>query len=113
MHEIPMSTPIAARTLQFVRRDGSQIEIEVTLGTPVPDPTAPTETWACPYEIIGLGTPVRRATFGVDNMQALVFAVHILPAELTALARDHGGQFLDDADLGLGRVCRMIIDGAA
>ena len=37
-----------------------------------------------------------RAIFGVDTMQALILALHTLPSEVRALAREEGGHFEDD-----------------
>ncbi len=112
MARVPMSTPIATRHLQFRGSDGSHSVVTVTLGIPVPDPRDPTRTWACPYEIAALGRIELRAIFGVDSMQALILALHTLPAELRALARDRGGQFVDEVDLGLDHACRTSLEFA-
>jgi len=41
------------------------------------------------------------AASGVDAVQALVLALHLLPAELRAIAREESGSFLNgDEDLG-------------
>lgn len=101
-----MTSPIATRTLRLQRRDGSEVEVGVTLGMPVPDPRDPTGTWACPYEIKGPVKHVIHAIFGVDSMQALILAIHTLPAELHALARQEGGRFLDEDDLNIDDACR-------
>jgi Domain of unknown function (DUF6968) len=107
MFEVPMSTVVVTRTLRFRRSDGSEAQIGVTLGTPVPDPRTPTRAWACPYEITGFGAPIRRSAFAADAMKALIFAIHTLPSELRALARGEGaGRFLDAEDLGLDEACR-------
>src|SRR5262249_49494322 len=60
MPAVQMATPIATRRLRFRRGDGSEALVDVTLGLPVPSPIAPTRSWACPYEIPGLGAPIRR-----------------------------------------------------
>jgi len=82
----------------------------------VPDPRAPTRTWACPYEITGFGAPRRRAAFAGDGMKALIFALHALPSELRALAREdragRAGRFLDPEDLGLNDACTTNLDAA-
>jgi len=101
-----MTSPIATRTLRFQRGDGSEVEVGVTLGTPVPDPRDPARTWACPSEINGPVEHVIRAIYGVDSMQALILAIHTLPAELQALARKEGGRFLDEDDLRIDDACR-------
>jgi Domain of unknown function (DUF6968) len=113
MLEIPMSTPIAKRSLRFIRGDGSEAQVGVTLGMPIPDPRAPTRAWACPYEITGLGAPIRHAAFAGDGMRALIFALHALPSELRALAReDRSGRFVDGEDLGLNDACKTNLDVA-
>jgi hypothetical protein len=113
MPEIPMSTPIVTRRLRLRRGDGSEAEVGVTLGIPVPDSRAPTRTWLCPYEITGFGAPIRRAAFAGDGMKALIFALHTLPSELRALARDdRAGRFLDEEDLGLNDACKTNLDAA-
>jgi hypothetical protein len=50
--------------------------------------------------------------FGIDAMQALILTLHTLPAELHALARDSGGQFVDEPDLGLDHACRTHLQSA-
>ncbi|HEV8142018.1 MAG TPA: hypothetical protein VGQ77_04125 [Methylomirabilota bacterium] len=39
-------------------------------------------------------------------MQALILAIHTLPAEVHALARQEGGRFLDEEDLRIDDACR-------
>ena len=106
MTKIPMTVPIATRTLRFERANGSEVDVTVTLGTPIPDPSDPERTWACPYEIRGPAKHRTMTIFGVDSMQALILAVHVLPAHLGAIAREDGGRFLDDADLRINDSCR-------
>ena len=103
---IDMSVPIASRQLPVLDRDGSASSVNVTVGTPVPDPRDPSRTWACPYQIAAMGRVETRAMFGVDAMQALILTLHILPRELRALARDTGIRFVEEADLGLSHACR-------
>ena len=110
MSKIEMSTPIATRRLRVSRSDGSLSEVSVALGAPIPDPRDPARTWACPYEIVAFGKTETRAIFGIDPMQALILALHILRAELRALARDTDSRFLDEEDLGLNHACRTNLD---
>ena len=110
MTRIAMTSPIATRRLRFQQRDGSEIEVGVALGMPVPDPEDPAGTWACPYEITGPVTPKVRAIFGVDSMQALILALHLLPAALQAHARESGGRFLDEDDLKINDACRANLE---
>jgi hypothetical protein len=102
-----MSQPIASRSLHFKHGDDTVVEIAVTLGLPIPDPRDPGRTWACPYEIKGFAEPVTRAIFGVNSMQALILGLHTLPSELRALAREEGGHFQDEEDLGLDFACKV------
>lgn len=112
MARVPMSAPLATRHLRLRCNDGSQSRVTITLGVPVPDPLDPGRTWACPYEIAAFGGVEARAMLGMDGFQALILAIHTLPSELRALARDHGGQFLDQPDLGLDHVCRSSLEFA-
>jgi hypothetical protein len=41
-----------------------------------------------------------------DIVQALILAIHTLPAEVHALARQEGGRFLDEEDLRIDDACR-------
>jgi hypothetical protein len=60
----------------------------------------------CPYQVQGIGREPVRAAVGIDAMQALVLALHILPTELRAIARRESGSFPDgDEDLGLTHAC--------
>jgi Domain of unknown function (DUF6968) len=70
------------------------------------------DTWGCPFRITGFGEPIVRTMFGIDTMQALVLALHTLPTELRALARDDGGRYVNEADLGLDQACRVHMEMA-
>jgi hypothetical protein len=103
---IEMSAPIASRHLAVHTADGTSSSVGVVLGTPVPDPRDPSRTWACPYQITAFGRIETRAIFGIDAMQALILALHTLPSELRALARETDIRFLEETDLGLNRACK-------
>lgn len=105
-----MTTPIASRTLLYEAADGNKREISLELGTPSRVSLETRDTWCCPFQIDGFGERIIRAIYGIDAMQALVLALHILPAELRALARDDGGRFLNEADLGLEHACRVHLE---
>jgi len=49
---------------------------------------------------------------GIDAMQALTLALHMLPTELEALAREDCGQFLERFDLDLDHACRVHLNPA-
>src|SRR6266542_5049272 len=112
MNPLEMTQSIASRTLSYEAGDGTRRDIHVELGTPALASRDPRDTWACPFQITGFGEPIVRAIFGIDAMQALVLALHTLPAELRALARDHGGRYLDEPDLGLDHACRIHLEVA-
>lgn len=42
--------------------------------------------------IVGIGSGKTKAIFGVDTVQALTLALHALPSELGALARQENGK---------------------
>jgi len=103
---------IATRKLRFKGADSTLVDVSVSLGKPVPDPRDPQRTRMCPYQIRGIGDERTRAIFGIDTMQALILALHILPIELAAIARDTGGSFIDDEqDLDLTHACRTHMEG--
>lgn len=110
MNSFTMTTPIASRTLLYEAADGNKREISLELGTPSRVSLETRDTWCCPFQIDGFGERIIRAIYGIDAMQALVLALHILPAELRALARDDGGRFLNEADLGLEHACRVHLE---
>jgi hypothetical protein len=85
---------IAEREVLFTPDEGEPQVIVVRLGRPVPDPRAPDRAWCCPYQILGIGRDRVLAIFGVDSMQALVLALHTVPAELAAYVRAHPGKLL-------------------
>jgi hypothetical protein len=97
--------PIATRELQFVSGDGKRASISVTLGKPV----RASQDWTCSYRISVFDQTVERAIVGVDSMQALILALHVLPAELHGLERQYGGRIVDEPDLGLLRACKTVL----
>jgi hypothetical protein len=80
---------IAERRLRVSGRP--ELDVRVRLGTPRPFSDAPHGDYYCPYQIVGLGTEKVRYVGGVDALQALELAMHILPTELDALREDHPG----------------------
>lgn len=102
---------IATRKLVFTRGDGVESDVVVNLGNPVPDPNDPSTTWICPFQILGIGNERTNAIFGVDSLQALILALHILPTELAWLARNENGTFDSrEQDLGLSNACKTHLD---
>jgi hypothetical protein len=105
-----MTTSIASQTLAYEGPDGVRRDIGVKLGAPALASREPRDTWACPFQITGFGEPILRAIYGVNAMQALVLALHTLPTELRALARENGGRYLNEPDLGLDHACRVHLE---
>jgi len=105
---------IADRRLVFEATEGWTRDVSVKIGRPVRDTSAPRETWVCPYEIQGLGTGRAMGIFGVDAMQALVLAIHTIPSELAAYARNPGGRFLHlgRVDTSFVSACRTALESA-
>jgi hypothetical protein len=103
---------IAERRLTFEADAGWSRDVWVRLGRPIADASDENGSWLCPYQIAGLGRDRVRAMFGVDAMQALVLAIHAIPAELAALMRDPGGRFLylDSLETSFLRACRTSVD---
>jgi hypothetical protein len=98
--------PIATRELELVSADGKSTSVSVTLGKPV----RASQNWTCSYRIAVFDQTSERAMVGgVDSMQALILALHTLPAELQALEFKHGGRIVDGPDLGLVRACKTIL----
>jgi hypothetical protein len=103
---------IAEHELVFETKDQGRRSVQVRVGKPVPDPSDPERTWMCVYDVGGLDRDRRMAIFGADSMQALVLALHAIPAELAAFARERGGRFVlgdrvDDCSVG---ACRTVVE---
>lgn len=98
--------PIAIREVRYRRADGREERIRVTLNAPAAD----VQDWSCSYSIAGFGRHIERRAFGVDAIQALVLAIHVLPIEVRGFAEAETGQFVDEPDLGVDRACRMNLD---
>jgi hypothetical protein len=109
MRTFELGEVIAERKLTFVSTSGSQ-QVVVRLGRPVQD--LPDRAWICPYQVSGLGSDRVMAIFGAGSMQALVLAVHTIPAELSTFARGLGGQFLHNGEVedGFLSSCRLLVE---
>src|SRR5216684_667525 len=104
---VQMTALVGSRALSYQCADGSRLQVTVELGTPAQDPDDRSRDWGCPFRITGFGEPIVHTIVGVDAMQALILALHLLPTELEALAREDGGRFLDGSDLDLDHACRV------
>ena len=106
MKTVKLGQILASRTVRFQPATGDAVDVAVSLGMPVSDDDG--RDWLCPFQIIGIRDEPVRAAFGVDAMQALVLALHVLPTELRAIAREESGSFPNgDEDMGLTRACGM------
>lgn len=112
MRTFDLGEIIAERCITFEADAGWSRDVWVRVGRPVADLSEENGPWLCPYQIAGL-TPDRvMAIFGVDAMQALVLAIHTIPAELAAFTRNPGGRFLylDNLETDFLRACRTTVD---
>lgn len=92
--EFELGDVIAERQLVFEATAGWRRDVRVKIGRPALDPSAAHETWVGPFQIEGLGSGRVMGIFGADAMQALLLAIHTIPAELACYVRDPGGRFL-------------------
>jgi hypothetical protein len=76
------------------------LDVRIRIGTPCPFPDDPQSNYYCPYQIDGLGNAKVRYAGGVDALQALELALHILPTELGALRQHYPGLGWEDAPEG-------------
>jgi hypothetical protein len=103
----------AERVLEFVPSEGAGYPVTVRLGVARRDRVHPNGAWVCPYEIRGFRKVRRRWAFGIDGIQALTLAFHILPVELGRLAKQAGGgtfHFLGEPGVGFADGCKLLLD---
>jgi uncharacterized protein DUF6968 len=112
MRTFDLGEVIADRCFTFEAHAGWSREVWVRLGRPVADPQETDGPWLCPYQVTGLDRERVKAIFGIDAMQALILAVHTIPAELAALMRNPGGRFLHlgSVETSFLRACRSSVD---
>ena len=112
MKTIDLGQVLASRTVRFQPAVGAAIDVVVSLGMPIRDEDG--RAWLCPFGISGIRDEPVRAAFGIDAMQALVLALHVLPTELRAIAREESGTFPSgDEDLGLTESAKQILNALA
>lgn len=90
------------------------LAIWVILGTPRPFPDASRGDYYCPYQITGIGDEKVRHAAGVDSLQALELALHILPTMLDSLRMAHPGLRWENAragDYGFSKVTMSAFAG--
>lgn len=102
---------IAERRLVFHATAGWTRDVTVCIGRPVVDASTPQRVWVCPFQIRGLGEERVRGIYGVDAMQALLLAIHTIPAEMAAYVGEPGGTFLHlgKPDDGFVSPCRTVL----
>jgi len=112
--KVELGPVIAERRLRVTGHP--ELDVRLRIGAPCPFPDAPHGDYYCPYQISGLGSAKVWYTGGVDAVQAVELAIHILPTELDALRQKHPGLGWEDApegDYGFSKaVSRFVEDGA-
>ena len=110
MRTFELGDLVAERQLMFEAGSGETKEVVVRVGRPIPD--APNRAWVCPYQVSGLGRDRVVGIFGADSMQALLLALHTIPAELSSFVRKLGGRFLHNGEpeVGFVRSCQFVVD---
>jgi hypothetical protein len=107
-----LGTAIAERRLRV--SDSPNRAIWVRLGAPRPFPDDPLSNYYCPYQITGVGDERVRYAGGVDALQALELALHLLPTELDRLRQGCPGLgWLDapDGDYGFSKAVSSFVAG--
>ena len=105
---------IAERQLVFEANEGWARDVKLRIGRPALDPSAPRETWVCAFQIQGLGSGDVTGISGADAMQALLLAIHTIPAELATYSPRSGGRFLHRGHVDRSFVagCRTVLEYA-
>jgi len=85
MRTFALGEVLASRTVKYQSPLCPSGELTVQIGQPVPDGEG---AWVCPFQIGGVPDEPVRGIFGVDAFQALILALHIIPTELQAAARE-------------------------
>jgi len=87
-----LGTVIAERRLRV--RGQPDLQVWIRIGMPRPFPDAAQGDYYCPYQITGIGSEKVQRAGGVDALQALELALHILPTELDV----NGGREVRESD---------------
>ena len=101
---VELGQVVAERRLRVLGRP--DLEVWVRLGMPRPFPNDRLNNYYCPYQVTGIGDGKVRYAGGVDSLQALELALHLLPTELDRLGQEHPGLgWLDapDGDYGFSK----------
>jgi hypothetical protein len=99
--KVELGTVIAERSFRI--EGHPELDVRVRIGMPMPFAPQTGQSWSdyyCPYQVTGVGDERVRYAPGVDAVQALEEAIHILPTELDALRQHHPGLRWEDAAPG-------------
>ena len=96
--KVELGEVIAKRRLRVTGRP--DLDVWVVVGKPRPLPDGPDGDCYCPYQVTGIGDEKVRYAVGIDSIQALELAIHILPTELDRLRKGHPGLRWEDAAEG-------------
>ncbi len=96
---------IAERQLEYAS-GGKESPVFVRIGKPYDDG----ECWACPFQIIGIGSESIRPIYGQDSVQAIQLAMFIINSELEVLDQDNQLTFLGQSNLGFPRTTGSITE---
>jgi hypothetical protein len=112
MREFQLGEVIAERRTVFEAATVSRSDVTIRIGRPILHIEPPRESWVCPIQIHGVGDGRVMGIFGVDTMQALLLAVHTIPAILGYYVREVGGRFLhhDRVDNSFVSSCRTVLE---
>lgn len=105
----------ARRVLEFIPNVGPPRRVTIRIGRPRRDRKHVNGDWVCPFDITGISDPYKRWAFGIDGVQALSLAFHIIPAELVRLATNAGGgqfRFLGGDELFFADGCGVLLNYA-
>jgi len=96
-----MTIVIAERRLTAVRPAAKPVLVTVQVGCPARAASPAEGDWYCSIRIKGFGRTRTQSFFGVDQLQALQFALGILEREVQAFVGNAQITWLGQSDLGL------------
>jgi hypothetical protein len=112
--QFPVTIVTARRVLEFVPTVGRARPVVVRIGRPRRDRKHVNGDWVCPFDITGIRGRYKRWIFGIDGVQALALAFHIIPVELGSLAQRAGGghfRFLGEEGVAFADGCGLLLNG--
>jgi uncharacterized protein DUF6968 len=81
---------IATRMLHFDDENGQQRPVSVFIG--MPQPAKDSSGYACPFQVIGVGSQETCLARGHDSIQALQSAIGLIADDLNRLNDELGGR---------------------